>query len=113
MTEPAHRRPDGSSRTPLVVVTARLRPEELAVLRALAERQREAGGLSVLLLNDAVYLVDGTAGAGDLPATRWWLLEEDVRGRGVRPTASLPVHTVGYPQVVELLFQSPKVVSLP
>lgn len=96
----------------LAVLTSRPRPEEVDVLRALGERL-SAGPtpLSVLLLNDAVYLAESPSGESVGGRIDWLLLEEDARGRGVRPQAR--ARLVSYAEAVEMIFHAGRVVQFP
>ncbi len=106
---PPPRAPDGPI---LALLTSRPRPEEVAVLRAVGERL-SAGPtpLAVLLLNDAVYLAENFSGESVGGRIDWLLLEEDARGRGVKPRA--PARLISYAEAVEMIFRAGRVVQFP
>ncbi len=106
---PPARAPDGPV---LAVLTSRPRPEEVDVLRALGDRlSAGATPLTVLLLNDAVYLAESPSGESVGGRIDWLLLEEDARGRGVKPRS--PARLVSYAEAVEMIFHAGRVVQFP
>ncbi len=96
----------------LVVRLSPLDPGERSVLGALAALARERKARLVeILLENAAYEVETPP--GDAGPDESWVLEEDLRGRGLVPSAGRRIRAISYGEFVQGLFGSEKVVQLP
>lgn len=101
-----------ATRRLLLVKSTPLTPEDRHVLGALVQRARAAGmTVSLLLLGTASYAADSGRPAEGLSDVELWALEEEVRGRGIRPSGGLRL--LGYPELVGELFGAGRVIQLP
>jgi hypothetical protein len=96
----------------LLVRQSRLEPEERLVLAALLRRaQQKSVPIVEVLLDTATYEVEDPPGPGTV--TESWVLEEEARGRGLRPHPDRKVRWVRPPELVRELFAAPRVLQLP
>ena len=87
-------------------------PEEEGVLSALAaEAVREGAELVTVLLGTAAYEVEQLPLEGRPRFGTVWVLEEEYRGRGIRPAAEHRVRRLSPDELVEELMSAQKVIS--
>lgn len=97
----------------LLVRSVGASPEERDVVRALAEQLAPEGiDLVSVLLGEACHEVERAAGVPSLPG-RCWILEDDARGRGVRPTPGRGTRVLSYDELAEEIMSADRVISLP
>ncbi len=88
--------------------------DEEEVLTAFGLRARDAGvRVRWILLGTASYAAEGVPPSTGGATTPLYVLENDLRGRGVRRSPERPIEAVTYAQLVTWLFRAEKVISFP
>lgn len=97
----------------LLVCEGPLAPEERAVLAAVRRRLHvERHELVTVLLGTSSYDAESLTPGAEEPGEEW-LLEDDARGRGVRPPAGRPGRTVTAEELVAAIMAAERVVQFP
>ncbi len=88
--------------------------DEEEVLTAFGLAARDAGvRLRSILLGTASYAAEAAPPSPAGAPTPLYVLEDELRGRGVRQSPERPIEAVTYAQLVTWLFRAEKVISLP
>ena len=95
----------------MLVRSAPLGPEEEGVLVALAARLSARGiELGTVLTGTASYEAERSDGANSRPSRPVFLLDEETRGRGLRPSPEGGVRPTSIDELVEALMAAERVI---
>ncbi len=79
----------------------------------LADRLVRRGiALVPVLLGTATYEAEPAGEAATPSAPAAWVLEDDVKGRGLRPPEDRPFRSLSYDELVEAVMSAERVISL-
>lgn len=97
----------------LAVRSSEISAEEAGVLTALEARLAGLGvELVTVLLGTASHGAEAPPDPGGDGGPQW-VLEEDARGRGLRPSGSRPLRIISHEELVDAIMMAEQVISLP